>query len=137
MTVYREVKSALETEIQSNWTATKIFFENVSVIEPGKDDYYVVFHINWGGSENITIGRDNQRQRRAVGIARILLNCPRNIGTGQAYDYTSTLAGLFTNKTIGRSRFYSPEITEIGFVNDYYQLLVRCPFRFDLTHLEN
>lgn len=127
---FRDAAQAIESRLQTNWTATPIQFENVPLAEPGAA--YVALFIRDGEGVQISLG--TPALRRWPGIIILQVFVPERTGTRKAREYADALATIFdraqfSSGASGVISCHTPSIDTVGTRDGWCQVNVTVPFQ--------
>lgn len=126
-----EVRAALITYFQDNYSETPVEFENIKFDDAAKKNPFVSFTIRMTNGRSVI--RGNGASVRYSGVIFIDVRTPIMTGTKRAYEIADIVADIMHNKRInylGESLVTEASEVERAVTNDeYYMLPVTIPFR--------
>src|SRR5512138_1510800 len=108
---YAEERSAIESHLAANWTATPIAWPNVA-FEPGTAAAWIQPRIVNVQSFQASLG--SPAVFRHPGAVSINVWIRPQTGTAAARTYADQLAQMFRSLQIGSITFHAPAVNEIG-----------------------
>jgi hypothetical protein len=122
---FAAVRATVETHIASNWTMTKVEFENAPLNTENLDEY---ISINIMDSEGVQASLGDSGQYQVSGVILAMVLTKRDIGTGRARVISDAVASLFRAAKIDNVMCRVPKGYRVRSDSDYYQFNVAIPF---------
>ena len=122
---FQDIREAIESRLNANWSTTDISWDNVSYT-PDANTAFIRLLINETDSYQASMA--NTPCHRTIGLIHILVMVPIGTGTNTARGYCDTLAGIFRNASFDDITCKSPKIVRVGDIGEHYQYSILIPF---------
>jgi hypothetical protein len=119
MGTFQDIRIAIESRFDTNWSATDISWDNVPYT-PEANTAFVRLMINEVDTFQASIA--TVPCHRTIGIIHILIMVPVGTGTQIARGYADDVAGIFRNANFDDIQCRSPRIVRVGDIGEHYQI---------------
>ena len=123
---FDQVRKVTE-EIIEAWGGLPIAYDNVDFDSQQHKEWVRVVVVD-GDRFNAGLGGQCVRH---TGLAVIQVFTEQNTGSKGARDHASQVADLYENSEVEGVVYLAAAVTRVGHANDFYQLNVQVPFRYD------
>ena len=131
---YQTQRAAIENYFKSVWNDTTIIlWENTRQTPPNST--YVHVSTTNGLAQATSLG--TTQIHKSVGIFTVQLFVKKGAGLGEAYNLADIIVNAFSHKQLDSIQFQIPNITEVGEIDEFYQLNVSCPFYRNRLFIQN
>ncbi len=136
---FADERRAIENRFSSNFTATKVKYENVPFDQPDNASYVGLVILSGNGeSTTIGVGGSGRRNRRYAGIIQVDIFSPEDGGTNAARVLADTIDAIFENVSFsaggsGTITTRVPFFTTLGIENGWYHSVVSVAYQRDKT----
>ena len=118
---------AVETRMQSQWTATPVFFDNTKSTPPDNAPWVRMVNLT-GQSQKI----DLLNRYRTVGIIDFQVMVPLLSGVRAGKQLADQIASLWRSVTVSGIVFKTPSVARVGDTgNGWFQMNVSVPYYWD------
>lgn len=124
--------------IVNNATPMVVQFDNQPITDANgqqiaqpTDSEWVRAAINISGSQQVETAAQGANTHRHLGTVIFQVFTPADKGDQKAWALAQIIADTFIGAVVGSVRFQTPSIRVAGRTNNWWQINVVCPFRFD------
>lgn len=119
--------------------SAQVWFENAPV--PAHAPVQVFLHV-LASEDVLAINIGNKSKSRNVGLIQVDVFVPKDEGSGRAYNYAYDAGRVFKRQVItvhgeGKITLRDPGITSRGDVNGKFSYMMRVPYRYDFTDVQD
>lgn len=119
MGTFQDIRAAIETRFNTNWTTTDISWDNVKYT-PDPEESFVRLIIDEVDAYQSAMG--SIPCHRFTGIIHIMIMVPVGTGTNTARGYADAASDIFRNANFSGIQCRTPKIVRVGDVGEYYQI---------------